>query len=296
MAESGQIWTDEEVEAIVADYFAMLSLEQSGQPFIKAEHRRLLKQKIDRTDGSIERKHQNISAVMALFGLPFIDGYKPLGNYQQKLFEKVQSELRSKRELHDLLTGRDLPAGMTESSVSDWPQLNFDPVPPAPSDVRSLPDELRRIVKVFGDPAERDARNRRLGKKGEEAVFESEKGRLTGIGRDDLAKEVRWVARDEGDGLGYDIVSFDGFGAWAEQERWLEVKTTAGAGATPFFITRNELRVADANPEQYRIVRLYNFNVTRRAFKLQPPLRESVDLAPSVYEARLWKVAQSLRG
>ena len=281
MAESGQIWTDEEVEAIVADYFAMLSLEQSGQPFIKAEHRRLLKQKIDRTDGSIERKHQNISAVMALFGLPFIDGYKPLGNYQQKLFEKVQSELRSKRELHDLLTGR------TESSVSDWPPLDIDPVPPIPSDVGSLPDDLQRIVRKFGDPAERDARNRRLGEQGEEAVLKSEQNRLTGIGRDDLAMKVDWVAQDAGDGFGFDIRSFSGVGDQAEQERWLEVKTTTGAGATPFFITRNELRVADANPEKYRVVRLYNFNTARRAFELQPPLSEKVKLQPSVYTAYL---------
>ena len=285
MAGAGQTWTDEEVEAIVADYFAMLALEQSGKPFVKAERRRALKQKIDRTDGSIERKHQNISAVLALFGLPFINGYKPLRNYQQKLFETVQSELRSSGELHDLLIGK------TETGDSDWTPLQFDPSPPVPYDVRRLPDDLQRIVRKFGDPAERDARNRKLGKQGENAVFESEKGRLTGIGRDDLAKEVRWVARDEGDGHGFDIVSFSGHGERAEQERWLEVKTTTGPSGTPFFITKNELSVAKNNPEKFRIVRLYDFNVARRAFELQPPLGDKVRLEPAVYQARLWQAA-----
>lgn len=43
----------------------------------------------NRTPGSVERKHQNISAVMINFGLPYISGYKPLGNYQALLAERV---------------------------------------------------------------------------------------------------------------------------------------------------------------------------------------------------------------
>ena len=42
-----------------------------------------------RTKGSIERKHQNISAVLHEVGCPFIGGYKPLGNYQALLKEVV---------------------------------------------------------------------------------------------------------------------------------------------------------------------------------------------------------------
>ena len=285
MAEAGQSWTDEEVEAIVADYFAMLRLEQSGERFIKSEHNRQLQRKIDRSKGSIEFKHANISAVLEQLGLPFVKGYKPRGHYQRKLLIAVEKKLQNEGGLHDMLTGS------IEASVSDLQPLDFDPAPPAPSEMRIPPDDLRRIAGIFGDPAERDARNRRLGQQGEKAVFEFERGRLSCIGRDDLAEKVRWVARDEGDGHGYDIVSFHGSGDRAEQERWLEVKTTTGASVTPFFITRNELRVAKNNPEQYRIVRLYDFNVKRRAFELQPPLGGKVKLVPSVYKARLWQTA-----
>jgi hypothetical protein len=54
-------WQDGENDAIVADYFAM---ELAGRPFNKAEHNRTLQGLIGRGRGSIEYKHQNISAVL----------------------------------------------------------------------------------------------------------------------------------------------------------------------------------------------------------------------------------------
>ena len=66
-------WTRLEVEAIVADYLKMLSLELAGQSFSKTAHRRALQQKLNgRSDGSIEFKHCNISAVMIDLGFPNI--------------------------------------------------------------------------------------------------------------------------------------------------------------------------------------------------------------------------------
>ena len=90
-----------------------------------------------------------------------------------------------------------------------------------------------------------------LGKAGEEFVFELERKRLSMLGRQDLADDVRWVARDDGDGYGYDILSFHGSGTGyeASRERWLEIKTTNGPKTTPFFITRNELNVSRGKPE-----------------------------------------------
>ena len=65
MSAEGTNWTRLEVEAIVADYFDMLDQELRGQAFNKSEHRRRLKAVLDgRSDGSIEYKHQNISAVL----------------------------------------------------------------------------------------------------------------------------------------------------------------------------------------------------------------------------------------
>jgi hypothetical protein len=75
-------WTLAEVEAIVGDYFAMLRKELRGERYSKAEHRRALSPELrGRSDGAIEFKHANVSAVLDGFGLPYIDGYKPRGNY-----------------------------------------------------------------------------------------------------------------------------------------------------------------------------------------------------------------------
>jgi len=80
----GDDWSREEVEAAVSDYFDMLAMELRGQPFNKAEHNRNLQKLLkNRPKGSIERKHQNISAVLIELGYPYIDGYKPLGNQNQ---------------------------------------------------------------------------------------------------------------------------------------------------------------------------------------------------------------------
>ena len=58
---------------------------------------------------------------------------------------------------------------------------------------------VRRLVGKF-DPAERDARNRDLGKAGERFVVEFERDRLRRAGRDDLADDVQWVSDVDGDG------------------------------------------------------------------------------------------------
>jgi hypothetical protein len=87
-------WSREEVEAAVTDYFDMLAKELRREPFNKAEHNRALQRMLDnRSRGSVERKHQNISAVLIEAGYPYIKGYKPLGNYQDLLRAVVRERL-----------------------------------------------------------------------------------------------------------------------------------------------------------------------------------------------------------
>ena len=281
-------WSDSEIDAIVGNYFEMLEHEQEGRAFSKAEHRRALMKTIARSEGSIERKHMNISAVLVALGLPYVDGYKPYRNYQKALFEAVEASLSRDRELHALLNGEIVGARRNSREPLTGPALVFDDAPP-PRETREqdVPDDICRIVGRFEPPAERDARNRDLGKAGEALVFDVERRRLNGLGRKDLSDRVRWVARDDGDGYGFDILSFDGTGDEADRERWLEIKTTNGPRATPFFITSNELRVSKECPHVFRIVRLYDFRRQVRAYRLEPPLEEKVRLSPTIYRASL---------
>ena len=92
-ASRGTPWTTREIETIVEDYFDMLETELAGGAVVKAERNRTLQNVIDRSRGSIEYKHQNISAVMAALGLPFIQGYKPAVNYQHALFDAIEARI-----------------------------------------------------------------------------------------------------------------------------------------------------------------------------------------------------------
>ena len=264
----------------------MLEHEQTGRSFIKSEHRRALMETIGRSKGSIERKHMNISAVMVVLGLPFITGYKPYAHYQRALFEAVEVHLARRRGLHELLTGEAGPLQEDPVESTGGVSVVFDSAPPTREDPpQDVPEDIRHIMRRFEPPDERDARNRRLGKAGESLVFELERQRLQALGRIDLSDHVRWVARDDGDRYGYDILSFHGIGDEAEQERWLEVKTTNGPRTTPFFITRNELNVSRRWPDAFRIVRLYEFRRQARGYRLRPPLEDHVWLSPTMYSA-----------
>lgn len=66
----GWDWSDEELDFIIADYFSMLRSELNGAAYNKSAHRRSLIDRIGRTEGSVERKHQNISAVLNELALP----------------------------------------------------------------------------------------------------------------------------------------------------------------------------------------------------------------------------------
>jgi hypothetical protein len=112
-------------------------------------------------------------------------------------------------------------------------------------------------------------------------VFHHERQRLQQLDRPDLAKKIRWISEELGDGAGYDILSFDAQG----KERLLEVKTTVGADVTPFYITRNELSLAAERPDSFRLCRVFDFSTHPRMFELNPPLEKLVHLSPQSYEA-----------
>lgn len=115
-------WTRDEVELIVADYFSMLRAELSGEPVNKAARNRRLQQKIARSRGSIEFKHENISAVLLNLGdLPYIDGYKPRRNYQHLLEQVVLERLTIEPDFFEKLATSPVvhPTRPPETAFSD---------------------------------------------------------------------------------------------------------------------------------------------------------------------------------
>jgi hypothetical protein len=274
---SNGAWTDRENDLIVADYFAMLADDIAGRPYNKADHRRaLLPQLNDRSEGSIEFKHQNISAVLKGLGENWIPGYKPAFNFQITLVDAVVQWLA----LNPAWLGR-LPGLQRTTDLREAAQIYFGPPPtlsnqPPPKEL----EQMLHIARKF-DVAGRDERNRALGRAGEERVLVHERAALRSAGRDDLARKVRWVSEEDGDGAGYDIASFAPDG----RTRLIEVKTTNGWERTPFHITRNELAVAEERPSEWRLFRLWNFGREPKAFELHPPLGAHVSLTATSFQA-----------
>jgi hypothetical protein len=250
----------------------MLQSDLSRLPYVKAHHSAALMVRIGRTHRSVEFKHQNISAVLDELGMPWIPGYKPKRNYQNAIFDALDRYLSKRPEL----------LASVPSSRATLPALSdvFVTPPALVATDRPAPERLRQLVRKF-DPVERDYINRSLGKAGEEFVLDLEHRRLTEANRSDLARKVRWVAAEDGDGAGYDIRSFEPNG----QERLLEVKTTNGSARTPFFLSRNECEVATERPEDWRIYRVHCFAKEPRVFTIAPPLDRSVSLRPEIWSA-----------
>jgi hypothetical protein len=272
---AGTDWSRTELDRIVADYFEMLREEQAGRRPNKTQHRRALMEHVHRSDGSIEFKHQNISAVLTELGLPWINGYKPARNYQSAIFDAIDRFLIKNP---DPVPYAPLPAAQFAEA-----QRLYEEAPPALGQrIVRRPEGLVRLIRKF-DPALRDQLNRSLGQAGEQQVYDHEQRKLFDAGRRDLARKVRWVSQVEGDGAGYDIRSFDPTGA----ERLIEVKTTRGGNRTPFYLSRNENDFAKERPEAFRLYRLYDFSKHPKLFTLTPPLEAVLQLEALTFRASL---------
>ncbi|MCC9178351.1 DUF3883 domain-containing protein [Arthrobacter sp. zg-Y750] len=274
LGETGKSWSDAEIVLTIEAYFRMLRSELEGKPYNKRAANRKLQEQIGRSPGAIEFKHSNISHVLREMGSLYIEGYKPRSNVQEALRSAVQAERQSNYDLDSLML-----------KVIDTPEIG-------PTDYlleEVAPPVVEVSEEIFhGHSAGRidfprvEAMKRALGLAGEESTVEFEQLRLHAAGRMDLAKKVQHVSVSEGDGLGYDIRSFNTDGS----SRFIEVKTTRRSKEWPFFVSRNELRFSREEPMNYYLYRLFQFGKPKQAFyTLRGSLEESCVLRPYDYSA-----------
>ena len=275
-------WSRLEVEAVVADYFQMLRLELAGQKYNKSAHRKaVLAKLVSRSPGSVELKHQNISAILLEFGAPWIEGYKPMGNYQQLLFEIVEERLLSDDEFDAVATSAvERPAVIPEADNFAGLVVSAPVIRRSEDKSKSLRNRFRRGVKR--DYLALEQHNRALGKSGEEYVLRYERYRLHQLGAAKLADRIEHVAKTKGDGLGYDVQSFESNG----KERLIEVKTTSFGLEAPFYVSRTELDVSKEKSELYQLYRLFDFRDRPRMYQLKGPVDRHCILDPVSYRAR----------
>jgi hypothetical protein len=276
-------WSAEEVAATVADYFEMLRLELRRVSYNKTEHRRQLIQLLnDRSGQAIEFKHANISAILIELGLPYISGYRPRSNYQELLKGEVEAYLERHQDV-ELAALEAVRAAAIPSLRPASAGVFVDP--PIRSRPRSIyerashsPIRPRRVNYL-----EMEARNASLGAAGELFVMAAEHRRLWEAGKKQLADRIDHVSATQGDGLGYDIVSFEPDG----RERLIEVKTTTFGSMTPFFASENEVRVSETRSEAFHLYRVFRYSDDPKIFTLPGSLRSNFELNPTVYRASI---------
>ena len=256
----------------------MLRAEFAGLPYKKSEHNERVRSLLNnRSRASVEYKFRNISAILVNHEQVYIRGYLPSQNYQAALETSVLEWLEGKNVLFE---------GVEISPFVDPPQPGgvhtfADLLTDAPNPKQAARPTARRVARKV-DFLRLDTENRKLGIRGEEFVFELEQRRLHDEERRrDLAKKVRWVSHDEGDGLGYDIASFDAGGA----PRLIEVKTTAAGKYFPFTLTRNELAASQESAENYHLYRVYQFGAAPRLYILKGALDQTCHLTPVQFSA-----------
>lgn len=256
-------------DLVVEAYFSLHEAQLSNVRVNKANLYREIGDRIGRKEGYVEMKMQNISAVLDKLGFDWARGLKPLPNFETVLVEAVQRYLDQHPRVAFAPPDTAVPfTGLVETA------------PPPLLPAKPLDPKLERIARRYNQ-AERDFQNRVTGAAGEEFIFNHERERLSKAGRSDLASRVEWTARDKGDGVGYDIRSFNCTG----EDRLIEVKATTGGERTPFFITKTEYDVAHQNPETWRLVRLFNLGKEPSFFRLRPPLIGCLNLAVDTWRA-----------
>lgn len=271
---AGDSWSNTEVQLIVADYFNMLSAELKGEVYSKAEHRRALKPLLqNRSDSSVEYKHQNISAVLIELGQPYIKGYIPRFNYQAILKDAVVDYLNQNLKIEDqfrVFSDKDISPQKRDFNFDRFmvepPKINMAVEPKA--------TYHRSPIKI--NYLEREQKNSRLGFLGEELVMEFEKWHLINAGKEKLAEQIRWISKEEGDGAGFDILSRNLNGT----DKYIEVKTTKLAKETPIFFSKNELDFSVENSGNFHLYRVFNFEEQARMFTRNGALNQICNAVP----------------
>ena len=259
----------------------MFACQVRREPFNKAAHNRALRHHLDdRSRSAVERKHQNVSAVLIELGVPYIDGYKPLGNVQRLLREVVQEHLPE----FEALVARDVEEPQRPVPIGDLLDILVDPPESTAREIRQLRPEYVVPGRTAGtvDYLRREARNRSLGGAGEALVMDYERLRLERAGKDHLARNIEQVSKTMGDRAGYDIRSYHADG----RDRFIEVKTTRYGRYTPFYISDGEVRFSKAHADSYHLYRVFGFRKSPQLFTLPGEVGQHVRLQATTYRAQ----------
>lgn len=120
------------------------------------------------------------------------------------------------------------------------------------------------------DYLELETKKRTVGMFGEFLILNDENKKLKSLG---IHEKAEHSSKDVGDGLGYDITSFDK----NRKPIYIEVKTTKKNEADNFYVSANEYKVANQLKDRYFIYRVFCLNKKTGKYKVRIYSFEDID-------------------
>lgn len=273
--------TDHETHAVVRDYCSGLAARLQGRQPREGPLARRNGRDRDATS-TTQGQYQRISAVLIGHGLPYLNEHKPSSDYSSELRHAVEQYLRNNG---GLLTLMESAVDAAPSAAPSPDTRELDEVlraPPQPGDIPEALAGQEDIPLLSGiDYLGREQRNRALARAGEAFVVALEQRRLIEAGCEVFADHVEHVSGEYGEGLGYDIHSYEIDG----RDRLIAVKTTRFRKETPLYVASNEVAVSTRYRARFWLYRVYNFAETPLVYHLNGPLSERFRLKPHEYRA-----------
>jgi hypothetical protein len=152
-------------------------------------------------------------------------------------------------------------------------------------DKKIFPKTGKIVLKgYFTNFIHNEKEKKRIGDLGELLVLQHEQEKLKSLS---INKNPEHKSKSEGDGLGYDILSYDRQG----REVFIEVKTTVYDYDAPFYITANELKKSKQSKDKFFLYRLFDFDDRSNSAKYYERQGDLTDLCsnPILYCATVDK-------
>ncbi len=229
-----------------------------------------------------QRQYRQITAILIERGLPYLNAHKPAPDYPPMLREAVERYIHNHTQLLAEMEAAVYKRVEETPSAADRELDEIFRAPPQPGEIPDpvSDDESGNLLSGV-DFLAREQRNRSLAMAGQAFVMELERRRLTEAGCEVYADHVEHVSSEYGQGLGYDIQSYEIDG----RERLIQVKTTRFRKETPLYVAANEVALSARHRERYWLYRVYNFLYEPHVYALSGPLADRFRLKPHEYRA-----------
>lgn len=247
---------EERNRILVENYFVMLDAELQGELYSKADHRNRIAAEAGMQDENvIDRLQQDVSAVLAEAGMPFVDAFPPITAPSASIESAVHVFIEENPELVEALWLDPEEASSKVPVELDDPKVRWKKTPP-PTGFKPRKLEAWQPAGVMDlDFRLREHRSTQLAAAGERFVLAFERARLRELGLKEKSAEVMWQSQTFGESFGYDIRSFNEDGS----DRYICVKTTNFGPYFPYTLLAREMEKAKADASNFYLYRVFQF-------------------------------------